>query len=119
MPTCSKQVGTSRRVSDILNNIQKKNLVISYDARFRKTSKELVQYNDDDDDDDDNNNNNNNNNNNKSDAKNNRGNWNHLTILGKYLSNIRGKEETRNYRKYPLGQCTHTSERTNVKVQNI
>jgi hypothetical protein len=67
-----------------------KTLVISYDARFRKMSKELVQSNNDDDD---------NNYNNKNDANNNTGNWNHLTQIGKYLSNIRGQQEAKELQK--------------------
>jgi hypothetical protein len=41
--------------------------------------------------------------------------------LGKYLSNTPGKQEIKKIKKYNsrTGLCTHTSETTNAKVQNI
>jgi hypothetical protein len=37
----------------------------------------------------------------------------------KYLSNITGKQKSRNYKKNHIQRCTHTAESADVKVQNI
>jgi len=40
--------------------------------------------------------------------------------LGQYLSNIPGKHKIKEIEKNShIGHCTHTTESTNVKVQNI
>jgi len=39
--------------------------------------------------------------------------------LRQYLSNIPGKHEIKEVQNSHIGHCTHTSESTNVKVQNI
>ena len=56
----------------------------------------------------------------KSDTSNNRGNWNHLKIIQtvpqKHTEKARIKELQKNS---DSGHCTHTSQSTNVKVQNI
>jgi hypothetical protein len=51
---------------------------------------------------------------NKCNATNNRVNWNHLRVIQKIPE--RHTEKARNQGN---GQCTHTSESTNVRVQNV
>jgi hypothetical protein len=57
---------------------------------------------------------------NKSDTSNNKGNWNHLKIIQKIPEQHTGKARNQGTTENShIGHCTHTSESTNVKVQNI
>ena len=56
----------------------------------------------------------------KSDASNNRGNWNHLKIIQTVPQQHTGKARIKELQKNSnSGHYTHTSESANVKVQNI
>jgi hypothetical protein len=52
------------------------------------------------------------------DISNNRGNWNHFKIIQKIPEQRTGKAQSQGATENShIGQCTHTSESTNVKVK--
>ena len=56
----------------------------------------------------------------ESNTPNNGGNWNHLKIIQKISEQNTGKARNQGTAENSnIGRCTHTSESTNVKVQNI
>ena len=62
----------------------------------------------------------NNNSNNNCDISNNRGNWNHLKIIQKIHEQRNGKAQNQGTTENShIGHDTHTSESTDVKVQDI
>jgi hypothetical protein len=56
----------------------------------------------------------------KSDASNNRGNWNHLKIIQTIPEQHTGKARNQGHTdNSPTGPCKHTSESTNVKFRKV
>ena len=55
----------------------------------------------------------------KSDTSNNRGKWNHLKIIRKYLNNTSIKRDQRPTESSHTGHFIHTTSRNDVKVQNV